>query len=247
MILFIFIIGLIVGSFLNVVIWRLHSGEPIVFGRSQCPRCQAKLRPKDLIPLLSFIFLRGRCCYCRQPISWQYPLVEFATGLLFILAYSCQPQPLIFFRDAVLISILIVIFVYDLRWQLIPDQITIPAIILLFIFSLFLGSSLWLLIFSVLIGFGFFGLQYLVSSGRWIGGGDLRLGALMGAALGWPLLMVALLIAYIIGAAVSVILLILGKAKAKTPIAFGTFLALGTLIALFWGEKIISWYFGLSL
>jgi len=247
MILFIFIIGLIVGSFLNVVIWRLHSGEPIVFGRSQCPRCQAKLRPKDLIPLLSFIFLQGRCRYCRQPISWQYPLVEFATGLLFLLAYSCHPQPLIFFRDAVLISILIVIFVYDLRWQLIPDQITIPAIILLFIFSLLLGSSLWLLIFSVLVGFGFFGLQYLVSSGRWIGGGDLRLGALMGATLGWPLLIVALLIAYIIGAAVSMILLILGKAKAKTPIAFGTFLALGILIALFWGERIISWYLGLLL
>ncbi|MFA5124513.1 MAG: prepilin peptidase [Patescibacteria group bacterium] len=247
MILFIFIIGLVIGSFLNVVVWRLHSGEPIVFGRSKCPHCQAGLQPKDLVPLLSFILLRGRCRYCRQPISWQYPIVELAGGLLFVLAYILHPQLLVFLRDIILVSILIIVFVYDLRWQLIPDQVTIPAIILLFIFSLLLGSNLWLLIFAVLVGFGFFGLQYLVSSGRWIGGGDLRLGALMGAVLGWPLLIVALLVAYIVGAIVSVVLLISGKAKAKTPVAFGTFLALGTLVALFWGERIINWYLGLLL
>ncbi|MFA6593713.1 MAG: prepilin peptidase [Candidatus Buchananbacteria bacterium] len=265
-ILFIFIIGLIIGSFLNVVIWRLHSNESIISGRSQCSQCKTKLKAKDLVPLVSFIVLRGKCRYCQKPISWQYPLVELATGLLFVLVYlvnlqlpviglqssdiffapaATPTQLLKFFRDIFLVSVLTIIFVYDLRWQLIPDQVTIPSIVLLFVFSLLLGQSLGSLVFAVLVGFGFFGLQYWVSSGRWIGGGDLRLGALMGAALGWPLLIVGLLAAYIVGAAVSVVLLVSGKAQAKTPIAFGTFLALGTLVALFWGEKIINWYFGL--
>jgi prepilin signal peptidase PulO-like enzyme (type II secretory pathway) len=125
--------------------------------------------------------------------------------------------------------------------------VTIPAIILFFIFSLLLGASWWSILLAILIGFGFFGLQYLVSSGRWIGGGDLRLGALMGAALGWPNILIGLLAAYIIGAIVSIFLLATGKAKAKTPIAFGTFLAVGTLIALFWGQQMINWYLGLLI
>ena len=245
-ILFFFFFGLVVGSFLNALIWRLHSKESVVFGRSMCPHCRQTLSAKDLVPLLSFAYLRGRCRHCQAKISWQYPLVELVTALLFVLAYALQPQLLTLTRNLFLLCVLIVIFVYDLRWQLILDRVTIPAIAIIFVLNLFLGNSIWSLLLAAAVGFGFFGLQYLASSGRWIGGGDLRLGVLMGVALGWPNILVGLLLAYIIGAAVALALLLTGNVNRKTPIAFGTFLAVGSVIALFWGEQLINWYFSLA-
>lgn len=256
--LFIFIIGLIVGSFLNVVILRTHSKEQMVKSRSHCWDCKNALGPRDLVPLFSFLFQGGKCRYCRKKISWQYPMVEFATGFLFVLvAYNIigvQGPSFLFYnsftwlhflRDLIFVSYLIIIFVYDLKWYLILDRFTVPAIFIAIILNLWLGMAWQSLLFGVLIGFGFFALQYLVSKGKWIGGGDLRLGALMGAMLGLSGVVVALFLSYVIGAVFSLFLIGLSKKGFKSQIPFGTFLALGTILSLLWGEQIVFWYFSL--
>ncbi len=260
--LFIFILGAIVGSFLNVIILRLNSKEEIAVARSHCPHCRHDLAPKDLIPLFSFVALGGKCRYCRKKISWQYPLMEIITGLLFVLAtYSVVgglPKNLLWssslvflpwLRNLIFISILIVIFVYDLKWQLILDKVTAPAIIFALLFNLWLGLGWKNLLGAAIVGLSVFLIQFVVSRGKWVGGGDLRLGALMGLMLGWPQIIVALFFAYIIGAIWSAPILIakyvFGKKNLKSEVAFGTFLAVGTIVALLWGNGIISWYAGM--
>lgn len=239
----VFIFGLIIGSFLNVVIIRLHDGVSIAKGRSKCPQCGHVLGAWSLIPIFSFIFLRGKCRYCQAKISWQYPLVELATGVLFALAYYFDSASILaLFRDMIIISALVVIFVYDLRWLIIPDIVVLPAIAIAFILNLFVGVSAVNMLIGLAIGFGFFGLQYVVSKGAWIGGGDLRLGALMGVLLGWQAVLVALFLSYIIGAIVAISLLIKKKVSAKSQLPFGVFLAPATIIAMFWGAKIATWY-----
>ncbi len=253
--LLIFIIGLIIGSFLNVVILRLRSGEGWIFSRSKCPNCSFVLKPKDLIPVLSFIFLKRHCRNCGEKISWQYPLVELAVGFLFTFAfyrYFSSGQAFMEFnswlnvlRDWVLIGFLTVIFIYDLRWQEIPDEVSLPAIAVIFIFNCFLGFNPSLLLLSGLTGGLFFAAQHIFSKGRWVGSGDIRLGALMGVTLSWPGILTALMLAYISGAIVGLGLLINKKKTLKSELAFGTFLSVATLISLYFGTDIVNWYFSI--
>jgi prepilin signal peptidase PulO-like enzyme (type II secretory pathway) len=206
----------------------------------------------DLIPVFSFIFLGRKCRYCSEKISWQYPLVELATGALFVVAYWMNAHDSVFsiqysiliLRDWIAIAALIVIFVYDLKWMIIPDSVVLPALVAVAILNFFIGVPIISMAIGLAIGFGFFGLQYVVSKGTWIGGGDLRLGALMGVLLGWPLILVALFLSYIIGAAISLVLIVQKKATAKSQVPFGVFLAPAAIVALFWGQKILSWYLG---
>jgi leader peptidase (prepilin peptidase)/N-methyltransferase len=255
---FVFILGLIFGSFLNVVILRLNSGDRIVKSRSKCPHCSHRLSARDLWPLVSFILSLGRCRYCKAKISIQYPAVEFITGLLFVLVTyniigNLGPQYLFYntnvllfwIRDLIFICFLVVIFVYDLRWYLILDRVTVPAMLVAVVLNLWLGLSLESLLWGLVVGLGFFAVQYLVSRGKWIGGGDLRMGALMGLMLGFPSVITALFLSYIIGAVVSVVLLKIKKKNLKSQVPFGTFLAIGTILTMFWGEEIMRWYFGL--
>ena len=252
---FVFGGGLIFGSFANVLIWRLKSGEKIVNSRSRCPHCRKQLKAIDLIPIGSFIFLRGRCRYCRQKISWQYPLVELVIGALFVLAFWVELRKLgsendwqfilTVLRDWFFMVILVAIFVYDLKWYQILDQLTLPAIIGAVIFILFLKMSWLNLLLAGIFGLAFFFIQWAVSKGKWIGDGDLRLGFLMGVMLGWPNVAVAIFLAYIIGAIFSIGLLLRGVKKLKSQIPFGTFLSLATIIALFWGSDIVNWYLSL--
>ncbi|MEK7653086.1 MAG: prepilin peptidase [Patescibacteria group bacterium] len=252
---FVFIFGNIIGSYLNVIIFRLQKKERIITKHSHCPHCQKNLAAKDLIPIASFFILKGRCRYCSQKISWQYPLLEAAAGLVFILItyntigglgwsmlFISSSVFWLWVRNLVFASFLIIIFIYDLRWYLILDKITLPAMVAVLLFNLFLGFNLINLLIAALIAFGFFFIQFSLSRGRWIGGGDLRLGALMGLMLGWPNILVALFFAYIIGAVCSLLLVAFGQKGFKSQMPFGTFLTLGTLIALLYGETIISWY-----
>lgn len=259
---FIFILGACIGSFLNAWVWRLHRGQSIFGRRSYCPQCKTQLKNYDLIPLLSFLFLGGQCRFCKQKISWQYPIVEISTGLLYIIAFiaitdrfAIDPRWKIFlWLYWYFIAILIVIFIFDLKYYLILDKVTFPAIILIFFLNLLLGYSLINLILGAVIAGGFFGLQYKIPQwGRkifgkenvffkldWIGGGDIMLGILIGVMLGWKLTLIALFIAYIGGAVVCVALLITGKKKMQSQIPFGTFLTVAAIIALLWGEQIIQ-------
>lgn len=255
------LVGLIMGSFLNCFLWRVHENESL-WNRSYCPKCRRKINWHDNVPVLSFALLRGRCRHCRLPISWQYPLVESAMGLLFALAFFLNwpggsPETgLLFFdsnfitltlvRDWFVIFVAAAIFVYDWRWFLIPDIIVLPAIVIVFFLNFFLGGDPLVMIWPLLLGGGFFLIQFLFSRGRWIGGGDIRFGAFMGAALGrLDVLVLAMMLSYWLGAAVGIFLLIKKKKNWKSQIPFGIFLAVGTLLALFFGEEMLAWYFSL--
>jgi len=249
--LFIFILGVCIGSFLNVAIFRVHEGRSVINGRSKCKTCEEPISAYDLIPVLSYFILRGRCRKCKNVISWQYPLVEFVTGILFLLFYfkfndSSIEGMYTFVRDWIFIAFLIVIFVYDLKHMYILDRFTIPAMIVAIIFNLWLGTvpAMSLITGAVVLG-GFFYLQFVISNGAWVGGGDIRMGALMGLMLGLNQGLVALFLAYLLGAIIGIMLLLTKRVGRKTPIAFGTFMAIGTAVILFFGDAPLQWYLGL--
>ena len=244
---FIFIFGLIIGSFLNCLIYRLHKNKSMM-GRSFCPKCKKQIAWYDNIPILSFLFLNGKCRYCKQKISWQYLLVEFITGILFVIAFIIEfsvfqnQNILMLFRSWFIISVMIVIFIYDLKWYLILDIITLPASLILLIWNLYLGMNWQNMLISVIIGIGFFLSQFLISRGKWIGGGDIRLGMLMGLSLGWPMILVAIILAYFIGSVIGILLILFKKKKIGSKIPLGIFLSTATVITLFWGDIILDWY-----
>ena len=251
---FVFLFGLIIGSFLNCLVWRLRTGESLL-GRSYCLKCKKQIAWHDNLPVLSFVLLKGKCRQCGGKISWQYPIVELTTGVLFVLAYYLNYELRItnyeliiqLLRDWFLISAMMVIFIYDLRWYLILDIVTLPACLVVLILNLALGFSLWNLLVSGIIGSGFFLLQFLISGGKWIGGGDIRLGLLMGLALGWPGVIAAIIISYFLGSLVGLGLIAAGKKRWGSEIPLGVFLAAGTIIDLFWQERILDWYWNLFL
>lgn len=247
---FIFIFGLIIGSFLNCLIWRLHKKEGLM-NRSYCPKCKKQIAWYDNIPILSFILLKGECRQCGKLISWQYPVVELLAGILFVVSFFINSNPSEFIdstilikilRDWFLISVMMVIFIYDLRWYLILDIVTLPACLIMLIFNLSLNFSLCNLLISGIIGGSFFLIQFVVSSGKWIGGGDIRLGLLIGFSLGWPGVLVAIIISYFIGSIVGLSLIALGKKQWGSEVPLGIFLSVGTIIILFWQEQILNWY-----
>jgi prepilin signal peptidase PulO-like enzyme (type II secretory pathway) len=230
--------------------------------RSRCPKCHEIIAWYDNIPLLSYLLLGGHCRRCRQPISVQYPLVELAGGILFVLAFSIFEKGFIggeilaivgLLKYWFVIAIMLVIFVFDLRWYMILDKVTLPAGIVLFFVWLFEESQMvnllsarntWLeLIFTLLIGYGFFAVQYYGSKGKWLGGGDVKLGVVMALALATPgKIVAAIFLSYILGAIVGVGLIALGKKEFSSKLPFGTFLAVATIAMLLYGQQIIEWY-----
>lgn len=263
MVLFIlfFILGLIVGSFLNCVIYRLEKKESFLSGRSYCPHCHHSLCWEDLIPVLSFLTLEGKCRYCQKPISWQYPLVELATGILFAAIFSqsiFNLQSTIY--NLIIACFLIIIFVFDFKHYIIPDKVIYPAIVISLIFNFQfsisnklqpLGEnplSLALFIYSILSALGaaaFFLAIILISRGQWMGWGDVKLAFFMGLFLGFPNILVALFSAFFIGAVVGLILIALNKKTLKSEVPFGPFLVGGTFLALFFGQYFINSYLSL--
>lgn len=240
--LLIFIFGLIIGSFLNAVVYRLKHKKNFLKGRSFCPHCKKSLSVSDLVPVLSFLILRGECRYCQEKISKQYPLVELGTGIVFLILYLKFGLTLEFFVYALYSIFLIIVFVYDLLYYLVLDVVSIPAIIIGFFGSLLLGLSLTNILIGGIIGLSFFLLQFVISRGKWIGGGDLRLGLMCGFMVGWPKILPLLVITYISGAIISVFLLASKKKKWKDSVPLGIFLTLATLVVILFGDIIIDWY-----
>ncbi len=246
---FVVIIGLIIGSFLNSLIWRLYTEESL-WGRSYCPRCGHKISWYDNIPLLSFVLLGGRCRHCRRPISWQYPAVEFLTALLFLLVFlkdvSSPHFALLLTHDWLLIAGGLVILVFDWRWQLIPLSFVWLLSAVLFILNLLLGLPLLTLLFFGAIGAAFFLLQCLLTRGRGLGQGDIWLGLLFGLAFAnGAQLLLLLILAYCLGALVSLAFILAGEKGWKSRLALAPFLVFGAIITLIWGERMINWYLGL--
>lgn len=246
---FAFSIGLIIGSFLNCLAWRLYKNETIG-GRSYCPNCHHQIAAYDNIPVLSFIFLRGKCRHCAKPISWQYPLVEIITAILFLLAFFNDLNSAQFFllllRDWILIAGLVVIFVYDFRWQLIPMTLVWPLCVIMFALNILLGFSWLALIASGVIAAIFFLLQYLLTRKKGLGEGDIWLGLLLGLSFpSFEKLFLIFILTYCVGSIVGLSLISMKGKNGKTKIALGPFLAFGAIITLIWGERIINWYLNL--
>ena len=234
--------GLLIGSFLNVVIARVPAGRSLWSPGSSCPECGAAIAWHDNIPIFSFVALRGRCRACAAPIPWRYPLVEAATAALFAaaaLAFGPTPQAVV---AAVLLAALIAITVIDLERQIIPDAISLSGIVAGFLANLATGRVAWLeSLLGILVGGGLF-LVIILASGGGMGGGDMKLGAMLGAFLGWKVLLLSIFFAVVVGGALAVILIASGVRGRKDPIPFGPFLATGGAAGLFWGERMVRWY-----
>jgi prepilin signal peptidase PulO-like enzyme (type II secretory pathway) len=240
------ILGLVVGSFLNVLVLRLQKGESLT-GRSRCPNCQRQLAWYHNIPVVSFVCLRGRCGFCRQPIAWQYPMVELAAGLLFGLgALKFGSADLLWlFTYFAVVAWSLALFVYDYKYQLLPDSLTLTGAVILGILNWWRGAPVTSLLLGAIVAAGFFAVQFWLSRGRWIGAGDIRLGIFMGLALGWPLTGVALVLAYWLGAAVGISLVLSGRRDFHSALPFGTFLTAATVVTFLWGNGLLDWYFKL--
>ena len=237
---FVFVFGLCIGSFLNVVVYRLNHNFSPLKGRSFCPKCKHKLSWQDNIPLFSWLFLRGQCCYCHSPISWQYPLVEIVTVILTVFVWQFSSQPIF---NLLITYVLIVIFVSDLRYMIIPNKVVYPAIVMTLVYLAFLlPNQLVSYLLSAFGAAGFFYFLVLITRGKGMGMGDVKLAGLMGLVLGFPGVVIALFLAFLTGAVTGVILILLGKKKLGQQIPFGPFLALATWVSLFWDEPILRSY-----
>lgn len=243
----VFVLGTLFGSFANVCVYRLPQHLSIVFPGSHCPWCQEALRPWHNIPLLSYVLLGGRCATCKTAISPRYPLLELGTGLLYVVLYHhyhFSVQGMVF---ALLATALLIVSCIDLAHTIIPDAITLPGIVI------GLGTSLWLTpiglgnaVLGAFIGGGLFLLMAVLSvvilQREGMGGGDIKLIAMIGAFLGWHAVLVTILLGAVLGALVGIILLLVRRQGRKEPLPFGPFLAIGAFLSMIWGDTILSWY-----
>lgn len=284
MVMFASLLGVVLGSFVNALIWRLHEQENLLYtksgnkrkdlsksdisrlrklsvlkGRSMCVDCGHTLSAKDLIPLVSWLCIRGKCRYCSYKISWQYPVVELVTGLMFGLSALFWPYG---FNGVVLVGlfvlwlIIIVIFValsvYDLRWMLLPNKLVFVLQFIALTFALLLavqfkysGEALLTPIWGVVFIAGLFWSMYILSKQQWIGGGDVKLAVALGLIVGGPAKALAVLfLASLLGSLVGVPAMILGKNGRKTRIPFGPFLIIATILVFWFGAQVIDWYMG---
>jgi leader peptidase (prepilin peptidase)/N-methyltransferase len=236
------VFGLVLGSFLNVVIARLPERRSLWAPRSACPGCGAPIAWYDNVPLLSFAILRGRCRACAMPIPWRYPLVEAITAALLALAWlEFGPTPEFVVATA-LLAALVAITAIDLRHQIIPDAITLPGILAGITANVATRHLSWAdVALGIIVGGGVFFVIIVLSRGG-MGAGDMKLGAMLGAFLGWKIALFALMVGVVLGGVWAVALIALGIRGRKDAIPFGPFLALGGAAALFWGEGVVQWY-----
>ncbi len=243
------IAGLCMGSFLNVLIDRLPKGEDVVYGRSHCDHCKKILRWYELIPLLSFAFQRGRCARCHKRLSWQYPLMEVATAVLYTLIYMAalpmaDARGVIEFVGALVVSsAFLVIFMVDVKTYFIPDSMLVVGLVgyLPRFISLSPADKLMHLEVGVLSGL-FFYLLYRITRRRGMGFGDVKLAGIIGLMLAYPGVIIALYVAFLTGAMYGVILMILRLAGMRSRVAFGPFLIFGIAVTLLWGQMILGWW-----
>jgi prepilin signal peptidase PulO-like enzyme (type II secretory pathway) len=234
---FFFLLGLALGSFGNVLVYRLPLGWSIG-GFSRCPNCRRELRAWEIIPILSFLWLRGKCATCRARISWQYPFVELASALLFVFAVLHEPslEAAVFFGLSLWLLLLCV--VSDARSGGVPDALSFPFVAVSSFYALITAQFS---VAAVLLGGGFFALQWFVSNGRWVGSADIILGTGVGVLLGsWQMTLLAILFAYVIGAFYAVTLLTARRKRIRDTLAFVPFLGVGTIMALLIGDDIIA-------
>lgn len=241
------LVGLIVGSYLNVVIHRLPRGISTVLPPSACPRCRARIRALDNIPVVSYLLLRGRCRGCGAPISWRYPVVEASTGLLFLMSYrhfGLQWDTLV---ALLFCCVLVVLAMIDFEHYILPDRLTLPGIVV------GLGGSFWVswttwfwALVAAILGAGVLlamaGAWYLLRKEEGMGLGDVKMLAMIGAFLGLQGMIISLFVAALAGALTGIVLMARGHLDRRGKLPFGSFLSLGALVALFFGEAMMASY-----
>jgi len=258
-----FTLGLLIGSFLNVLVYRLNVAESFATGRSHCPHCKKTIAWYDNIPLISFILLKFRCRSCKEKISWQYPLVELGTGIIFALIgwkFFALTDSTTWFRAFYYLATsgaLVTILVYDFLYLEIPSLVLWPAIGFSIVCNLILdwaeatsimsplGTSTYLGIVAAFSAFIFFFLLSSLSREKWMGMGDAFLVILLGLILGWPQILLGLFLAFATGSIYGIMLVALKKKSMKSQVPFAPFLVVGTIITLLFYNQIINWYLGL--
>lgn len=244
----VFVVGLALGSFLNVVIYRFPEMKGILSGRSICPKCKRPIAFYDLVPILSYLLLFGHCRHCKKPISFQYPLVELSSGLLLVFSYWLVGFSWLFLVYIAISLFIVLIFTYDLKYLEIPEVFSWLFLFLAIIAGLWspdLGISNFLL--GGLIGGGVLGILVGISNERWMGSGDIKIGLGFGFLLGYPRALLFLFLSFIIGATVGVLLLLLKKGKLKSEVPFAPFLIAAAIISLIYGHKLIDLYLNFAI
>ena len=241
--------GLCIGSFLNVCIHRLPRGGSVLRPRSRCPGCEYELRWYDNIPVVSYLLLAGRCRQCRARINLRYPIVELITAAVFVAHYVVfGPSALLVVR-LLFAAALIVLFAIDLEHQILPDAITLPGVVVGLAASLAFPPGVWDAVLGALLGGGVLfaiGEAYYRYSGQeGMGGGDVKMLAMVGAFLGWKLVLLTLVLSSLAGSLAGLILIVSRRGNLKHALPYGTFLAMAALFASLYGEAVVSWYMGL--
>jgi len=242
------LVGLCIGSFLNVVIYRLPLGQSLVSPRSRCTKCGYELSWYDNVPVLSWALLGGRCRRCRAPISVQYPIVELVTGLLFVLVAWLTPVGPLLVSRLILVAILVALFGIDLEHQILPNFITLPGVVIGLLFSLIAPPGWKDALIGAALGagvlYGIAAAYYAVRREEGLGMGDVKMLAMIGAFLGWKAVLVTLVLSSFSGAAIGMALIAAQRGGMKLALPFGTFLAVGALAAMLVGDPLITWYAG---
>ena len=242
------VFGLCIGSFLNVCAYRLPLGESVVHPRSRCTSCGRRLTWFDNLPVVSWVVLGGRCRTCKNPVSWMYPAVEIVTALVFVVTYLTYGLTLLSLVRVIFGCALIVLFVTDLQHKILPNVITLPGIVIGVACSLFLPPGWVSSLIGVLVGggvlFAIAEVYYRVRGQEGLGMGDVKLLAMIGAFLGWKLVLLTLVFASFTGSLAGGVLIASGRGGMKYALPFGTFLAVGAVLAATWGTPIADWYFG---
>jgi leader peptidase (prepilin peptidase)/N-methyltransferase len=245
---FALLFGACIGSFLNVCIYRLPRGESLVWPGSRCTSCGRALSWFDNLPILSWAVLSGRCRTCRAPVSAMYPIVEAITALAFVggyLLYGITPLGVV---RVLFACALIVLFVTDLQHKILPNAITLPGIVIGFVCSFFLPPGWFDSLIGIVVGGGvLFAIAegyYRIRGEEGLGMGDVKLLAMIGAFLGWKLVLLTLVMASLSGSIIGVAMIASKRGDMKYALPFGTFLAIGAVVSAAWGTPIVDWYFG---
>lgn len=248
-VLFVFVFGALIGSFLNVCIYRVPRGASVVWPPSACPGCKRNLHWYENIPLVSFLIQGGRCRGCGSRIAWQYPIVEALTAVIFAGSWWYWGPGVLFVSRVLFGCALVVLFAIDLEHQLLPNSITLPGIVVGFLFSLLTEPGWSASLIGILVGGG---ILFAVAEGYYrlrheegLGMGDVKMLAMIGAFIGWKLMLVTLMAASFVGSIVGVGLIASGRGGMKYALPFGTFLALGAAVAATAGPSLLDWYLGM--
>lgn len=246
---FSFVVGVSIGSFINVIVLRFDNLKSVIAGRSHCPNCKHTLAWYDLVPILSYLTLLGKCRYCGKKISIQYPLVELSTGLIFLLFFAKFGVSAASLFYAIVAAILMVVVVIDIRSQMVPEQFVWAALIISILGGWYFGQHVGIarMIYGIVIGGLPLAVLSIGSKEKWMGRGDIKIGMILGALTGYPVAIFSLMLSFVVGAIVGVVYMKIARKDSNTTVPFAPFLVFAAIVGVLWGEGLVNWYLGVYI